>query len=37
MNTPFGNMIITAEHAIAIMFAVSRQIPQVSVSIHAGK
>ena len=27
MNTPFGNMITTAEHAIAMMFAVARQIP----------
>ena len=26
MNTPFGNMITTAEHAIAMMFAVARQI-----------
>ncbi|HHB81375.1 MAG TPA: phosphoglycerate dehydrogenase, partial [Aliiroseovarius sp.] len=37
MNTPFGNMITTAEHAIAMMFAVARQIPQASVSTHAGK
>ena len=37
MNTPFGNMITTAEHAIAMMFAVSRQIPQASASTHAGK
>ena len=28
MNTPFGNMITTAEHAIAMMFAVARQIPK---------
>ena len=27
MNTPFGNMITTAEHAIAMMFSVARQIP----------
>ncbi len=27
MNTPFGNSITTAEHAIAMMFAVARQIP----------
>ena len=26
MNTPFGNMITTAEHAIAMMFTVARQI-----------
>ena len=37
MNTPFGNMITTAEHAIAMMFAVSRQIPQASVSTQVGK
>lgn len=37
MNTPFGNMITTAEHAIAMMFAVSRQIPEASASTHAGK
>jgi phosphoglycerate dehydrogenase-like enzyme len=28
MNTPFGNSITTAEHAIAMMFAVARQIPE---------
>ena len=37
MNTPFGNMITTAEHAIAMMFAVARQIPEASKSTHAGK
>ncbi|WP_293445421.1 phosphoglycerate dehydrogenase [Planktotalea sp.] len=37
MNTPFGNMITTAEHAIAMMFAVARQIPEASSSTHAGK
>ncbi len=37
MNTPFGNMITTAEHAIAMMFAVARQIPEASVSTQAGK
>lgn len=37
MNTPFGNMITTAEHAIAMMFAVARQIPAASESTHAGK
>ena len=37
MNTPFGNMITTAEHAIAMMFAVARQIPQASASTHSGK
>ncbi len=37
MNTPFGNSITTAEHAIAMMFAVARQIPAASASTHAGK
>jgi len=37
MNTPFGNMITTAEHAIAMMFAVARQTPEASASTHAGK
>ena len=37
MNTPFGNSITTAEHAIALMFAVARQLPEASVSTHAGK
>ena len=37
MNTPFGNSITTAEHAIAMMFAVARQIPDASASTHAGK
>ena len=30
MNTPFGNSITTAEHAIAMMFALARQIPQAN-------
>ncbi|MDR9485892.1 MAG: phosphoglycerate dehydrogenase [Sediminimonas sp.] len=37
MNTPFGNSITTAEHAIAMMFAVARQIPAASASTQAGK
>lgn len=37
MNTPFGNSITTAEHAVAMMFAIARQIPQASASTHAGK
>ena len=37
MNTPFGNAITTAEHAIAMMFAVARQIPLANASTHAGK
>lgn len=37
MNTPFGNSITTAEHAIAMMFALARQLPEASASTHAGK
>ncbi|MBC8159197.1 MAG: phosphoglycerate dehydrogenase [Alphaproteobacteria bacterium] len=37
MNTPFGNSITTAEHAIALVMSVARQIPQANVSTHAGK
>ncbi|HEV7266804.1 MAG TPA: phosphoglycerate dehydrogenase [Falsiroseomonas sp.] len=37
MNTPFGNAITTAEHAIAMMFALARQIPEASVSTKAGR
>ena len=37
MNTPFGNSITTAEHAIAMMFACARQIPAADASTRAGK
>ncbi|HCQ65260.1 MAG TPA: phosphoglycerate dehydrogenase [Rhodobacteraceae bacterium] len=37
MNTPFGNSITTAEHAISMMMAVARQIPTADASTHAGK
>jgi D-3-phosphoglycerate dehydrogenase len=37
MNTPFGNSITTAEHAIAMMFAVARQITAADASTQAGK
>jgi len=37
MNTPFGNSITTAEHAIAMMMALARQIPEANSSTHAGK
>ena len=37
MNTPFGNAITTAEHAIAMMFALARQIPEATASTRAGK
>src|ERR1700679_757244 len=32
MNTPFGNSITTAEHAIAMMFALARQLPAADAS-----
>lgn len=37
MNTPFGNSITTAEHAIAMMFALARQLPAADQSTQAGK
>ena len=37
MNTPFGNSITTAEHAISLMLAIARQIPEANASTHAGK
>ena len=37
MNTPFGNSITTAEHAIAMMFSLARQIPVANASTQAGK
>jgi D-3-phosphoglycerate dehydrogenase len=37
MNTPFGNSITTAEHAIAMLFACARQIPAADQSTQAGK
>lgn len=37
MNTPFGNSITTAEHALALLFATARQIPVANASTHAGK
>jgi D-3-phosphoglycerate dehydrogenase len=37
MNTPFGNSITTAEHAIAMMMALAREIPQADRSTQAGK
>src|SRR3954468_24385329 len=37
MNTPFGNSITTAEHAVAMIFALAREIPQANASTHAGK
>ncbi len=37
MNTPFGNSITTAEHAIAMIFALARQLPVADASTQAGK
>jgi len=37
MNTPFGNSITTAEHAISLMFALARQLPEADGSTKAGK
>jgi len=37
MNTPFGNSITTAEHAISLMLTLARQIPEADISTRAGK
>ena len=37
MNTPFGNSITTAEHTIALMLSLARNIPSASASTHAGR
>ena len=37
MNTPFGNSITTAEHAIALMMALARQIPEANARTQAGE
>jgi D-3-phosphoglycerate dehydrogenase len=37
MNTPFGNSITTAEHAVALMFALARELPEANRSTHDGK
>jgi D-3-phosphoglycerate dehydrogenase len=37
MNTPFGNSITTAEHAVALMFALARQLPEADASTQSGK
>jgi D-3-phosphoglycerate dehydrogenase / 2-oxoglutarate reductase len=37
MNTPFGNSITTAEHAIALIFALARQIPEANAQTQSGK
>jgi len=37
MNTPFGNAITTAEHAIAMLFSAARQIPSASMRTQNGE
>jgi D-3-phosphoglycerate dehydrogenase len=37
MNTPGGNTVTTAEHTLAMMFALARKIPQATGSMKAGK
>ena len=37
MNTPFGNSITTAEHAIALLFALARQVPEANEQTQEGK
>lgn len=37
MNTPFGNSVTTAEHAISMMMSMARKIPQANASTHSGK
>lgn len=37
MNTPFGNSITTAEHAVSMLMSLARQIPQANTSTHQGK
>jgi len=37
MNTPGGNTVTTGEHAVALMMALARQIPQATASMKAGK
>src|SRR3569833_2514503 len=37
MNTPFGNSLTTAAHAIAMMFALARQLPAADQSPQSGK
>ena len=37
MNTPTGNAVTTAEHAIALLMSLARKIPQATASMKAGK
>jgi len=37
MNTPGGNTVTTAEHTVALLFSMARQIPQATASMKSGK
>ena len=37
MNTPFGNSVTTAEHALSLLLALARQIPLANASTQTGK
>src|SRR5439155_4671346 len=37
MNTPTGNAVTTAEHALALLFSLARRTPQATASMKAGK
>ena len=37
MNTPTGNTVTTAEHAISLLMSLARKIPQATASMKAGK
>ncbi|MER3422937.1 MAG: phosphoglycerate dehydrogenase [Nitrospiraceae bacterium] len=37
MNTPGGNTVTTAEHTMAMIFAMTRRVPQATASMKAGK
>src|SRR4030066_365131 len=37
MNTPGGNTITTAEHTVALLFSMARQVPQATASMKGGR
>ncbi|MGH7914960.1 MAG: hydroxyacid dehydrogenase, partial [Candidatus Binataceae bacterium] len=37
MNSPLGNSVTTAEHAISMMMALARRIPAANAAVHAGR
>ncbi|HEX7477967.1 MAG TPA: phosphoglycerate dehydrogenase [Polyangiales bacterium] len=37
MNTPTGNAVTTAEHAISLLMSLARKVPQATASMRAGK